>query len=97
MPTDNVADSPHNQRYHDHHTVGHGLRNPRMESSAARPNRHHLLPHSARPEFVEDSFRGDVAEVDKGRAMAAVALMVYHRDDECLQFCEGKRYRATAL
>ena len=91
LHTDNGVDSSHNQRYHDHRPVGHGLRDAGLGSATARSHRHHFLSHSSWPESVKDSFCSDAAEVDKGRAMAAVGLVVYHHLDESLQFDKGAK------
>jgi len=93
--TDNGVDSPDDQRYHDHRPVGYGLRDAGLGYPTARPHRHHLLPHFTWPESVKDSFCSDAAEVDKGRAMAAVGLVVYHHLDESLQLDKGAKICRT--
>lgn len=75
--------------------MGYRLRNAGVGYPTARPHRHYLLPHSTWPESIKDSFCSDAAEVDKGRAMAAMGLVVYHHHDESLQFDQGAKIRTT--
>ena len=81
--------SPYDQRHHNHHRIRDGLREPRLGFPNAHPHRHQLLPHPAGPEPVEDGFRGDVAEVDQGRSVAASDSLVLHSDDERVQYGKG--------
>lgn len=75
--------------------MGYRLCNTSLGYPNARPHRYYLLSDSARPKSVKDSFCSDAAEVDKGRAMAAVGLVVHHHHDESLQFDKGAKICTT--
>jgi hypothetical protein len=89
--------SSYNQRHHNHHRIRNRLREPRVGFPNAHPHRHQLLPHPAGPESVEDGFRGDVAEVDQGRSVAASDSLVLHSDDERVQYGKGTKEIRTLL
>jgi hypothetical protein len=83
--------SPYNQRHHNHHRIRNRLREPRLGFANAHPHRHQLLPDSAGPESVEDGFRGNAAEIDQGRSVAASDSLVLHSDDERVQYGKGMK------
>jgi hypothetical protein len=48
------------------------------------------MSDSAGPEYLEDSVRGNIAEIDQRHPVAARDLVVLYRNDDGIQFGKGE-------